>query len=121
MSSSGKKASVANTDLDAYLVTAFVQLHTAAPGAAGTANVASNATRKAVTWASASGGSKASSADITWSAVGATETYLFFTLWDALTTGNFLTSGAVTGGAVTSGNDFVIPSGSLTVAESVAS
>lgn len=121
MSTEGKKPSVANTDLDAFLATVFVQLHTGHPGAAGTSNIATNATRQGATMASASGGSKANSADVVWSNVSTTETYLFFTVWDASSAGNFLVSGAVTGGAVTAGNDFKIPSGSLTVSETVAS
>ena len=48
------------------VATAYVQLHTAAPGSAGTANVATETTRKAVSFAVASGGSMASDADVSW-------------------------------------------------------
>jgi hypothetical protein len=45
---------------------AYVQLHTGAPGSAGTANVSSVTTREAVTWGSASAGSIAASNQPEW-------------------------------------------------------
>ncbi len=60
----GLSATVANELLDAignadaYSISAvYIQLHTADPGAAGTANIAGNATRKSVSFGAASGGS----------------------------------------------------------------
>lgn len=94
----------------------YIQLHTADPGAAGTANVAGNATRKAVAFVAAAAGSKASSADVTWTSVSTSETYAYVSLWDASTAGNFLWAGALTASkAVNAGDTFTIPSGSLTV------
>lgn len=54
--------SVANANLALTAITGTnannVQLHTGAPGSAGTSNVSSVTTRPAVTWAAASGGSQ---------------------------------------------------------------
>lgn len=116
MSAEGIANAGANTALDSAISgTVYVQLHTGHPGSAGTTSVATESTRVAVTFASAAGGSKASNADALWSAVAATETYTFFTLWSASSGGTFLWSGTVTGGGVTSGQDFTITSGNLTV------
>lgn len=112
----------ANTALNA-LGTAYpwVQLHTGAPGAAGTTAVATNNTRKTITYASSTANSLVSSADAAWTAVSTTETYTHFSTWSASTSGNFGFSGAVTGGAVTATNNFTIASGSLTAAFTLAS
>lgn len=110
----GIAAASAASSLDTVLAgTVYVKLHTADPGAAGTTAPASNTTRAAVTFAAASGGSKTSNADATWTSVPTTETYTHFSLWTASSGGTFLYSGTVTGGAVTAGQDFKIPSGSL--------
>lgn len=99
----------------------WIQLHTASPGSAGTSNVASNSTRKQATWGSASGGSASNSADITWTSVSASEDYTHFTCWTASTAGTFGFSGTITANAVSSGDDFVIPTGDLTVSLTLAS
>ena len=103
-----------------------LQLHTGAPGAAGTANIAGNATRKdtSSSWAAAASGSKATNADINWteSEVDTTEDYTYFTLWSATSGGNFGFSGTVTANAVNaSGDDFTISSGGLTISGTAAS
>lgn len=99
----------------------FVQLHTGAPGAAGTTNIASNSTRKAVTWATSTVNSLVSSADAAWTAVPTTEAYTHFSAWSLVSGGTFGFSGAVTNGSVTAGNDFKIASGSLTNSFTLAS
>ncbi len=94
----------------------YIQLHTGAPGAAGTNNVAGNNVRKTTAWNAASAESKATNTDIVWTNVSNTETYTDVSLWDASSTGNFLWSGSLTASkAVTAGDTFTIPSGSLTV------
>ena len=117
--------SITTTDANSALDTIFtgtqwVQLHTGHPGAAGTTTIAGNTTRQSVTWASSSAGVKASNADVTWTSVNTSETYLYFSIWSASSSGTFHGSGAVTGGGVTSGQDFKIPSGSLTITSTVA-
>lgn len=118
MSVEGISNAKANAALDAEIVAAttyYIQLHTGHPGAAGTSLIASNSTRQAVTFGSASGGVKTSTLTALWSSVPATETYAYFTLWDAATAGNFLWSGSISGGGVTLGQDFTIASGNMTL------
>ena len=99
----------------------WIELHTASPGAAGTTAVASNSTRKQITYGTASGGSVTTTADLVWSAVGATEVYTHFAVWTASTAGTFGYSGTISGGSVVTGNDFKILTGNLTVSMTLAS
>ena len=111
-----------NSSLDTIFTgTQYIQLHTADPGSAGTTAVAANTTRDSVTWASASGASKATAADAAWTSVSTTETYTHFSVWSAASAGTFHGSGTVTGGGVTADQDFTIPSGSLTMSITGAS
>lgn len=93
----------------------WIQLHVGDPGAAGTANVAGNDTRKQVSYGAASGGTMASDADVEWSAgeVDTTEEYTHWSAWTASTAGTFLCSGTVSNGSVTAGNEFRLPSGDI--------
>jgi hypothetical protein len=89
--------------------TVYVKLHLGDAGEDCTANPASDARRVAVYWATASAGSIASSATLTWTSVTATETYSHWSLWDASTAGNPLWSGALSSSAsVTTGDTFQI-------------
>lgn len=100
----------------------WIQLHTAAPGAAGTTAIAGNSTRQQVTtFAGASTAAKASSAAATWTSVSTAETYSKFSSWSASTAGTFICSGSVTASAVAIGDTFAIPSGSLTTSMTAAS
>lgn len=114
--SEGWGPSGANTALDAANTAhRWVQLHTGAPGAAGTANVAANSTRKQATDTSAAGGAATTTGDLTWSALEVTtdETYTHYTRWTASTAGNFGYSGAITAGEATAGQPFTIPASDL--------
>lgn len=94
----------------------YVKLHTGDPGEAGTSNAATETTRKLISFSAASGGSMSSSATVEWTNVAATETYTHFSLWDSLTTGNCLWSGALgSSAAVTAGDTFQITALSLTL------
>jgi len=99
----------------------YMKLHLTTPGAAGAGGAAANTTRQLVGFGTAAAGAMANDTAITWTAVSTTETYLFFSLWDASTGGNCVWTGNVTGGAVTAGNDFTIAIGSLTLSMTVAS
>ena len=100
----------------------YAQLHTGAPGSAGSSNIATNNTRIAAgTFTAPSAGSATNNAAITWTSVSTTETYVDCTLWTASSGGTFIASGTITGGAVTSGNNFTIPIGSLPVSMPTAS
>ena len=101
--------------------TAYVKLHVGDPGANGTANPATETTRKAVSFSAASVGLLTSDAAITWTNIAGSEDATYFTARDSLTTGNFLFSGTITGNPYTAGDTYTIPSGSLTVSLTVAS
>lgn len=112
----GLASGVADGILDTFGTTyKYAQLHTGDPGAAGTTTVATNSTRKLVTWDSSSGGLLASSADTQWTNVGGTEDYTHYSLWSALTAGTFGASGLVTANPVTTGDTFTLPTGDVTV------
>ena len=101
----------------AYQKAAFwVQLHTGAPGAAGTSNVAANTTRKQVTFAAAASGSMSNSADVEWTSVPAAETYSHVSFWDASTAGTFEGDDDLSATATFAiGDTFRIASGQLTL------
>lgn len=99
----------------------YVKLHVGDPGANGTANAATETTRKACSFAVASGGSISSDADVTWTNISGSQDATFFTAWDNASAGNFLFSGTMTGNAYTAGDTFTISSGSLTASLTVAS
>lgn len=89
----GLSVAVADAALSAIVGTdaSDVQLHTGAPGAAGTANVSSVTTRQPVTWGAPSAGSVAASNEPAWTnwagTNGEADTDLSF--WSAPTGGTF--------------------------------
>ena len=98
------------------VATPYVKLHLGDPGEDGTLLPAAETTRKSIAFSAASAGSMASSATITWTSVSTTETYSHWSLWDALTVGNCLWSGAFSSSAaVTAGDTFQITSLTLTL------
>lgn len=126
----GISASVTNAILDCYFratnITAptavYAQLHIGSPGAAGTANQATNTTRQQVVCGTAaSGGVISNTTAVTWTAVPATEDYTHLTVWSASSGGTFLWSGSITAAAVPSGSDFTVAVGDLDVSLTVAS
>jgi hypothetical protein len=120
----GIAAGVANGWLDALgnasnytAPTAFwVKLHLGDPGSAGTSNPAAETDRQQASFGAASGGVITSDADLTWTNVSNTETYSHISFWTASSAGTFLGSDDLAASkAVTAGDTFTIPSGSLTV------
>jgi len=99
----------------------YVKLHIADPGSAGTANPATETTRKVASFGSATAGGLSSDAAITWTNIAGSEDATYFTVWDASTAGNFLFSGTITGNPYTAGDTYTIASGALTVSLTVAS
>jgi len=96
--------------------TVYIKLHTGDAGEDGTANAASNTTRKAASWNAASSGSISTSATIEWTNVSNTETYSHWSAWDASTAGNCLWTGALSSSAaVTAGDTFQITSLTLSL------
>lgn len=99
----------------------YVKLHVGDPSSNGTANPATETTRKAASFGSASAGVLTSDADVVWTNIAGSQTATFFTAWDASTAGNFLFSGSITGNPYTAGDTFTIASGALTVSLTLAS
>ena len=124
----GLSAYLCNSWLDAlanntsYAVTqVYIKLHTGDPGAAGTANAATETTRKAASFGAASAGAITSDADISWTNISGSQDASHFTAWDSLTTGNFLFSGTITANPYTAGDTYTISSGNLSASLTVAS
>ena len=94
----------------------YVKLHTGDPGEAATSNNATEATRKVAAWSAAASGAIVTSATMEWTNVSTTETYSHWSMWDDLTAGNALWSGALaTSAAVTAGDTFQITSLTLSL------
>ena len=124
----GISAYLANQWLDAlgnndtFAVTnVYVKLHVGDPGAAATANAATETTRKEASFSAASSGALTSDAALTWTNISGSQDATHFSAWDNLTAGNFLFSGTITANAYTAGDTFTIASTSLTVSLTVAS
>ena len=98
------------------VATPYLQLHTGDPGEDGTANVAGETTRQSASFNAASGGSMATSANVTWTNVSTTETVTHWSAWDAASAGNCLWTGALTSSAsLEAGATFQITSLTLTL------
>jgi len=124
----GLSAYLCNSWLDAlanntsYAVAqVYIKLHTGDPGPAGTANAATETTRKAASFGVAVAGAINSDADISWTNIAGSQDANHFTAWDNLTAGNFLFSGAIVAGAYTAGDTYTISAGNLTVSLTLAS
>lgn len=115
-------ASILNGTAPTTYSAPYVQLHTGAPGSAGTSNIAGETTREQATgtW-TISGGSTTNPVAISWTSVSTAETYTDVTLWSASTGGTFIASGTITASAVSVGDNFSIPIGDMTVSMTVAS
>jgi len=99
----------------------YVKLHVGDPGAAGTANPATETTRKSVSFSAATAGGLTSDADISWTNISGSQDATHFTCWDNISAGNFLFSGAIVAGAYTAGDTYTISAGNLTVSLTLAS
>jgi len=87
--STARATSVCTTAVAAW---SWTQLHTGAPGSAGTANVSSTTARKATTWATASGASVSANGTLpAWSSWSGTNGEVVHALsgWDASSSGNY--------------------------------
>lgn len=110
----------ANANLNARAAAyPWIKLHTGDPGASGTANAATNTTRKQASFAAAAGGSIATNAELRWDGVPASEDYTHWSGWSASSGGSVGWSGTITADALNSGNNFVVPSGGLTFSHNV--
>lgn len=84
-------ANTALTSVVAGTTSSFVQLHTGAPGAAGTANVSNVTTREAVAWSAPTSGTVGASNAPAWTSWAGTngETETDISFWNASTSGTF--------------------------------
>ena len=120
----GLAAAQANTALDAIRTdTPYIQLHVGDPGAAGTANKATETTRKSITFNAASGGSMTNSAQVQWTNIAGSQDATHFSIWNTATdgTGTFKFSGTITANAYTAGDTYTASVGAITLSISVAS
>lgn len=99
----------------------WVQLHVGDPGSAGTANVATETTRKQVTWAAFAAGASSNTAALTWTNVAGSEDYTHYTVWTASAAGTFGHSGTVTANPITAGDTFNVAIGDLDISFTLAS
>jgi hypothetical protein len=112
----------AGTALDALKAAyPWVKLHVGDPGANGTANAATETTRKQATWGTTTAGAFSNSASLDWTSVAGSEDYTHFTAWSASTAGNFGFSGTITANPVTTGDNFTIAIGDLDTSVPLAS
>lgn len=112
----------ANTALDAIRTdTPFIQLHIGAPGAAGTANLATETTRKAVTFGAASAGVMLNTAVVQWTGILGSQDATHFTIWNAASAGTFKFSGLITANPYTAGDTYTAQIGAISLSISVAS
>jgi len=105
----------------------FMQWHIGDPGAAGTANPASNTTRVDTSgkWAAASTAgattTKATNASITVTNVPASEDYTHVSFWTLASGGAYTGSALVTANALTAGDNVTIASGGIALTAANAS
>lgn len=94
----------------------WVKLHTGDPGAAGTANAATNTTRQFASFSSAAAGATTTVNAITWTSVSTTESYSHVSFWDASSGGTLLATDnlEVTRG-LTAGDTFTIAIGDIDI------
>ena len=115
----GIAAATANGWLDS-LTAIYGRLHTGDPGAAGTANGSSEATRKAMTFAAAADGARAQTGTASWAGWSAgSQTITHVSYWSAATAGTFLGSFQlipVEGKPVTNGDTFKLSGCTISVA-----
>lgn len=104
------------------ITTVYMQLHVGDPGAAGTANKATEVTRKAVSFGSPQAGATGyrkilNDAAVTWTNIAGSQDATNCSLWDAATdgTGNYLGSGVITAPGYTAGDTYNIAIGEVAV------
>jgi hypothetical protein len=103
----------------------YLQLHVGDPGANGTANIAAENTRVAVTWGTpddtvAGVVTLTHSNDLVITTAAATEDWSFLAHFSASTAGDFGGSGTITADPITVGSDRTFPAGSVIVTVPVA-
>jgi hypothetical protein len=123
----GFAAAEANQLLDALIAEyPFIQLHNAAPGAAGTTGVAAGGVRRdwSAAFLPAAAGAAVTDVDLDWTdgEVDAAEDYTHWSAWTLSSGGVFGFSGDINPDVTVAatGNAFRIPAGNLTISLTVA-
>lgn len=103
----------------------WAKLYLGDPGAAGTANAAAETDRVQITWLTpdtsvAGVVTMTHSDDLDWTTVAASEDFTHVGFFSASTAGDFGGSGLVTADAVTVGDDFQLPAGSIIITQPCA-
>ena len=118
----GFTAAGANTALDEVAAAyPWIKPHIGAPGASGTANAATETTRKQATWGAASAGQVANTAQLQWTNVAASEDWTHFSAWSAESGGTCGFTGQMTANPVVAGDTGTIAVGALTASLPLAS
>lgn len=113
--SAAEAAKIVATGSNVALDGTYIKLHVGDPGAAGTANAATETTRKQISLGTPSAGAVTNDTAITWTSISGSEDATHFSLWTAATDGTFLFSGTITAAGYTAGNDYEIEIGGLTI------
>jgi len=100
-------------DGTAMPATLYGKLHVGNPTAAGTANAATETTRKSFTRAAASGGATSNVAALTWPTIAGSQDATFLSMWDNVSAGNCWGIVPVTANAYVAGDTFEIAAGDL--------
>ena len=104
--------------------TSWLKLHVADPGAAGATSPAVYTTRQAVTFGAATTATNvttiANTAQVQIVGITGSEDASHYSLWDAVTAGNFLGSGIINANAYTAGDTLTFAIGAITLAFNVA-
>lgn len=100
---------------------AYMQLHTGEPGVAGTTNVATETTRKSVSFGAAAAGAISNDVLVEWTSIAGSQDATHYSLWDASSAGNFLGSGTITANAYVAGDTLRFAVGDIDLALTVAS
>lgn len=103
---------------------AYIQLHIADPGAAGTTSPATETTRKAVSFGSPSTGGGVTTilndAQVQYTGIAGSQDASHYSLWDASSAGNYLGSGIITANAYTAGDTLTFAIGAISIGLNVA-
>lgn len=111
----GIVGAVADALLNANVLNTYrwIQLHDDLPGIDGRQHPAANTERQQVSWSTALGGTATSRTDLRWSNVPATETYRYWSAWNASSGGQPGLTGSLANGSVIASTSWQIDAGEL--------
>ena len=93
----------------------YLKLHVGDPGEAGTSNAATETTRKEIQFGASSNGVISLSNSPSWTNIAGSQTVTFGSLWDDVSAGNCLGSGAITANAFTAGDTVTVTAFTFTL------